>query len=198
MREHTKTNRAVLALVGLVLLGGGLLTLAADADLYRRWGLTPPADWPLTTPQSVLIPPADQARWAGQGWWWPTVIAALALLILLALTWLLSQHRRWRRRLPVPDTPRKAVSVNEHALDDALTTDLTTLPGARRTSARFSGPRTHPQALITLTLAPGITPDHILEDVSTAVERARESAGWDGLPSCVRLHVARHGPHRAE
>ncbi|MFE2498240.1 alkaline shock response membrane anchor protein AmaP [Streptomyces scopuliridis] len=199
MREHTKTNRILLALVGLVLLGGGLLTLAAGADLYRRWGLTPPADWLPTTPRNVLIPRADQARWADQGWWWPTVIAALALLTLLALTWLLSQHRRWRsRQLPVPDTPRKAVSVNDHALNDALTTDLNTLPGARRTRARVSGPPTHPQALIALTLAPGITPEHVLNDVSTAVEQARRSAGWDQLPSRVRLDVAHHGPHRAE
>ncbi|MFE4370376.1 alkaline shock response membrane anchor protein AmaP [Streptomyces sp. NPDC056835] len=199
MREHTKTNRILLVLLGLVLLGGGLLTLAAGADLYRRWGLTPPAGWPLTTPQDVLIPRADQARWADQAWWWPTVIAALALLILLALTWLLCRHRRWRpRQLPVAGTPRKAVSVNDHALNDALTTDLTTLPGTRRSRARVSGPPTHPQALIALTLAPGITPEHVLEDVSTAVERARQSAGWDQLPSLVRLDVSRHGPRRAE
>ncbi|WP_046494196.1 hypothetical protein [Streptomyces odonnellii] len=199
MRVPTKTNRVLLGLVGLVLLGSGLLTLTAGAGLYRRWGLTPPAGWPPATPHNVLVPRAEQARWTDQGWWWPTVIAGLALLVLLALVWLLSQHRRWRpRRLPVRDTPRKAVSVSDHALNDALAADLRTLPGTRRGRARISGPPTHPQALIALTLAPGSTPEHVLEDVSTAVEQARRSAGWDQLPSRVRLDVARHSARRAE
>ncbi|MEU5021009.1 hypothetical protein AB0G60_26910 [Streptomyces angustmyceticus] len=41
MREHAKTNRTLLALLGLVLLGGGLLVLADGADIYRRRHLEP-------------------------------------------------------------------------------------------------------------------------------------------------------------
>jgi len=199
MREHTKTNRVLLALVGLVLLGGGLLVLAGGADIYRRWNLTPPTDWPLTTPKDVLIPSADQARWADQGWWWPAAIAALALLMLLALLWLLSQTS-WRRprTLPVAGTPEQAVAVSDRVLADALAADLDLLPGTRRTQARIHGPTTRPQARIDLTLNPGSTPEQLLKDVRGAVERARRSAGWDELPTHVHLNVARHGPHRAE
>ncbi|MFE1958964.1 alkaline shock response membrane anchor protein AmaP [Streptomyces sp. NPDC059479] len=199
MREHTKTNRVLLALLGLVLLGGGLLVFAGGAGIYRRWNLSPPADWPLTAPQNVLFPRADQASWADQGWWWPSVIAALALLMLLALSWLLAQARRRRpRQLSVADTPRKAVTVSDHVVDDALTTDLNTLPGVRRARARVSGPPSRPQARIGLTLDLGSTPEQVLKDVRSAVERARRSAGWDELPTRVRLAVARHGSHRVE
>jgi hypothetical protein len=199
MRDHTKTNRVLLALLGLVLLGGGLLVLAGGADIYQRWNLTPPTGWPLTTPQDVLIPRADQTRWTDQGWWWPTVIAGPALLMLLALWWLLSQHRRRRpRRLSVADAPRETVAVVDHALSDALTADLDMLPGVRRTQARLLGPPTHPQARIALTLNPGGTPQQALKDLSGAVDRARRSAGWDELPTHVQLGFARHGSHRAE
>lgn len=198
MKAHSTLNRVLLSLLGLVLLGGGLLVLAGGADIYRRWNLSPPADWPLTAPQDVLIPSADQASWADQGWWWPTVIASLAVLMLLALLWLLAQSP-WRRArtMPVADTPDDAVAVSERVLSDALTTDLDHLPGARRTRARIHGPA-HPRARIDLTLDPGATPDRVLPDIRDAVERARRSAGWAELPTRVHLSVAGHGPHRAE
>ncbi|MGW2024460.1 hypothetical protein [Streptomyces decoyicus] len=60
MREPTKTNRALLALLGLVLLGGGLLVPAGGADIYRRLNLSPPTGWPLTTAHTILVPSADQ------------------------------------------------------------------------------------------------------------------------------------------
>jgi hypothetical protein len=199
MKDHTTTNRLPLALFGLVLLAGGLTVLTAGAGVYQRWNLTPPGGWPLTTPQVVLIPRAGQTRWIDQGWWWPTVIAGLALVMLLALWWLLSQARRHRaRRLSVRQTPGKSVSINDHALNNALTADLDTLPGVRRTQARLSGPPLRSQARITLTLDPDSAPKPVLKDLRDAVERARRSAGWDELPTRARLRVALHGPHRVE
>ena len=87
MRDPAKTNRAFLALLGLVLLGSGLQVLAGGADVYRRWNLPPPADRPLITPHSTLVAASDQARWTEMNWWWPASIAPLlALLMLPALT----------------------------------------------------------------------------------------------------------------
>ncbi|MGW3012827.1 alkaline shock response membrane anchor protein AmaP [Streptomyces sp. NPDC001219] len=198
MREHAKTNRTLLALLGLVLLGGGLLVLAGGAEIYRRRLLVPPAGWPLTTARDVLVPSADQTRWTGLSWWWPATIAALALLLLLALAWLLSQRRRHPRQLTVADSSEETVTVSNHALSDALTTDLTMLQGVRGGHALFYGDHTHPQARIGLTLGPGTSPEQILEGLHDAVERARRSAGWDNLPTRVSLSVARHSPHRVE
>ncbi|MFH8574046.1 alkaline shock response membrane anchor protein AmaP [Streptomyces sp. NPDC017993] len=198
MRDHTKTNRTVLALLGLVLLGGGLLVLAGGADIYRRWNLVPPAGWPLTASRNVLIPPADQTRWTDMSWWWPASIAALALLMLLALAWLLSQRRRLPRQLTVADSSEEAVTISNHALSDALTSDLNMLSGVRGSRALFYGPHTHPQARISLTLSTGTSPEQTLAGLYDAVERARRSAGWDNLPTRVDLSIARHSPHRVE
>ncbi|MEV5642307.1 hypothetical protein AB0L67_19365 [Streptomyces flaveolus] len=87
MTPRSALNRSLLACAGLVLLGGGLLILFAGFDLYRGHDLVPPAGWPLTVPADVLLGSADRAHWSSQGWWWPAVIAALALTALLAL-WL--------------------------------------------------------------------------------------------------------------
>lgn len=199
MREHATTNRVLLALIGLVMLGGGLVVLAGGADIYRRWDLTPPAGWPLTTPQSVLIPQADQTRWSNGSWWWPTVIAGLALLMLLALLWLLSQTPLLRNRnLPLSQTPQPGVAVRDDVLADALTTDLDLLPGTSHANASVQGPADHPRARIRLTLQPGTSPEHVLKDAGDAVERARRSADWEELSTHIHLDVARHSARRAE
>jgi hypothetical protein len=200
MREHATTNRVLLALIGLVMLGGGLVVLAGGADIYRRWDLAPPAGWPLTTPQSVLIPQADQASWSNGSWWWPTVIAGLALLMLLALLWLLSQTS-WRRNrdlLLVSHTAQSPVAIRDDVLADALTADLDLLPGTSHASASVHGSADHPRARIRLTLKPGSLPEHVLKDAGDAVERVRRSADWEELSSHIHLDVARHGARRAE
>ncbi|MFF3542039.1 hypothetical protein ACFYXD_09270 [Streptomyces platensis] len=94
--------------------------------------------------------------------------------------------------------PPLAVTVSNHALSDALTTDLNMLPGVRGSHALFYGKHTRPQARIGLTLGPGTSPEKILEGLHDAVERTRRSAGWDNLPTRVDLSVARHSPHRVE
>ncbi|MFE3881826.1 hypothetical protein ACFXPQ_02685 [Streptomyces lydicus] len=190
MREPTKTNRALLALIGLVLLGGGLLVLAGGADIYRRFHLMPPAGWPLTTAHNVLITSADQTRWTGRSWWWLASLAALALLALLALAWLLLQRRRRPRHLTVADSSQEGVTVSSHALSDALKTDLDTLPGVRGSHVFLYGPGSHPQARIALVLSPCTSPVQIWDGVHGAVDRARWSVGWSELRTRVLLSVA--------
>jgi hypothetical protein len=199
MKERSRTNRILLGLLGLVLLGGGLTVLAAAADIFRRWDIVPPQSWPLTGPQDVLVPLADQNRWAGQGWWWPTVISALAVLMLLALWWLLAQFLRHRARwLSTAGGSGLAVRIDDHVLDNALAADLGALPGVERARVRLTGTPATPHAQVGLTLTPDSTPSRVLDDVRNAVDRARRSAGWDELPARATLRVARHPAHRVE
>ncbi|TQF02971.1 alkaline shock response membrane anchor protein AmaP [Kitasatospora acidiphila] len=94
MVNRTTVNRVLLAVVGLVLLVGALLVLAGGFDAYHRLGVTPPSWWPLTSPHQPLLSNASRTRWRDRGWWWPAVVAGLALLVVLSVCWLAAQLRQ--------------------------------------------------------------------------------------------------------
>ncbi|MFF4398463.1 alkaline shock response membrane anchor protein AmaP [Streptomyces sp. NPDC001480] len=202
MTPRSALNRSLLALAGLVLLGGGLLVLFAGLDLYRRRDLTPPTGWPLITPDDVLLGSADRARWSSQGWWWwPAVIAALALAVLLALWWLLAQLRRRRPGvLPVGGPPpQDGVELRDRALSDAIAAEAGALPGVEHAAVHITGRPAHSRTHIRLTLTPEGAPIATLGALCEGPLRtARRSTGLPDIPTEVRLHVTRHKPHRAE
>ncbi|MGV9251533.1 alkaline shock response membrane anchor protein AmaP [Streptomyces sp. NPDC003697] len=195
-------NRSLLALTGLVLLGGGLLVLFAGFDVYRRLDLVPPAGWPLTTADDVLLASADRIRWSGQGWWWwPAVIAALAVIALLALWWLLSQlRRRHPGALPVGGAPpQEGIELRDRALSDAMAAEAGALPGVQHATVRITGRAARPRTWVRLTLTPGEAPGAALDALCEGPLRtARRSTGSPEMPTEVRLRVARHRAHRAE
>ncbi|MGW3132482.1 alkaline shock response membrane anchor protein AmaP [Streptomyces sp. NPDC001123] len=202
MTPRSALNRTLLALAGLVLLGGGLLILFAGLDLYRRHDLAPPAGWPLTTPADVLLGSADRARWSSQGWWWwPAVIAALVLTALLALGWLLAQlSRRRPGSLPVGGTPpQEGVELRDRALSEAIANEAGALPGVGHAAVLITGRPSRHRTRIELTLTPEGTPGATLGALCEGPLRtARRSTGLADMPTEVRLQVARHKPHRVE
>lgn len=202
MTPRSTLNRSLLALVGLVLLGGGLLILFAGLDLYRRHYLVPPAGWPLTTPDDVLLGSADRVRWSSRGWWWwPAVIAALALTALLALWWLLDQlSRRRPGSLPVGGTSLQGgVELRDRALGDAIAAEAGALPTVEHAAVRVTGRPAHHRTRVRLTLTPEGTPGATLGALCEGPLRtARRSTGLADMPTEVRLQVARHKPHRVE
>ncbi|MFF3987907.1 alkaline shock response membrane anchor protein AmaP [Streptomyces sp. NPDC001714] len=202
MTPRSALNRTLLALVGLVLLGGGLLILFAGLDLYRRHDLAPPAGWPLTTPADVLLGSADRARWSSQGWWWwPAVIAALVVAALLALGWLLAQlSRRRPGSLPVGGTPpQEGVELRDRALSEAIANEAGALPGVGHAAVLITGRPGRHRTRIELTLTPEGTPGATLGALCEGPLRtARRSTGLADMPTEVRLQVARHKPHRVE
>ncbi|MEV6834622.1 alkaline shock response membrane anchor protein AmaP [Streptomyces sp. NPDC051133] len=201
MTPRSVLNRTLLGLSGLVLLGGGLLIVAAGLDLYRRQDLAPPVGWPLTTPHDVLLSSADRARWSSQGWWWwPAVIAGLTLITLLALWWLLAQlRRRHPGGMPVGGTPpQESIELRDRALSDAIATEAGALPGVQQAKVRITGRSAHSRTHIALTLTPQGTPGAALNALCQGPLRtARQSTGSPAMPAEARLRVARHKPHRA-
>ncbi|MER6532250.1 alkaline shock response membrane anchor protein AmaP [Streptomyces sp. 900105755] len=202
MTPRSALNRTLLALVGLVLLGGGLLILFAGLDLYRQHDLAPPAGWPLTTPADVLLGSADRARWSSQGWWWwPAVIAALVVAALLALGWLLAQlSRRRPGSLPVGGTPpQEGVELRDRALSEAIANEAGALPGVGHAAVLITGRPGRHRTRIKLTLTPEGTPGATLGALCEGpIGTARRSTGLTDMPTEVRLQVSRHGPHRVE
>lgn len=159
MKTRSALNRTLLALAGLALLGTGLLVLTGGLDLYRRLDITPPDGRPYTTPGDVLLTDAQRTRWTGEDWWWPAVIAALGVVLVLALWWLYAQLRhRHPGGLPVGSPPVAGVRLNDHALAQALAEDCSRLPGVKDADAHLTGSAGSPRAHITLTLDPHTSP----------------------------------------
>ncbi|MCM2414902.1 alkaline shock response membrane anchor protein AmaP [Streptomyces sp. RKAG290] len=185
-------NRLLLGLAGLVLLclGGGVLAAAL--------GLSVPTWWPWSGKHDVLLSEADRTRWRSEGWWWPTVIAVLAVLVVLALWWLLAQLRRARLAEVLVDSgDGEGALLRGRALEGVLAGEAGALDGVARAQVRLTGKRSAPQARIRLRMEPHAAPQEALGRLSDeALAHARDSAGLAELPAEVRLKAVKHRAQR--
>lgn len=185
-------NRVLLGLAGLVLVcvGGGVLAAAT--------GLSVPSWWPWSGKNDVLLSEADRTRWRADGWWWPTVIAVLAVLVVLALWWLLAQLRRARLSEVLVDSgDGEGALLRGRALEGALAAEAGGLDGVSRAQVVLTGKRSAPRARIRLLVEPHAAPDEALGRLTDeALAHARDSAGLDRLPAEVRLRAVKHRAER--
>ncbi|MEV6757932.1 alkaline shock response membrane anchor protein AmaP [Streptomyces sp. NPDC051214] len=185
-------NRVVLGLVGLVLVVGGGSVLAVGL------GAPPPSWWVHDGKRDVLLSDADRSRWRDEGWFWPTVIAALAVLLLLALWWLVAQLRRRRLAEVLVETgDGEGALLRGRALEGVLVGEAESLEGVQRAGVFLTGRRNAPEARVSLLLEPQATPGEALHRLSTeALTHARDSAGLDRLPAVVQLRAVKHRAER--
>ncbi|MET9208040.1 alkaline shock response membrane anchor protein AmaP [Streptomyces bacillaris] len=185
-------NRILLALAGLVLIVVGGAVLAAGL------GAAVPSWWPWDGKADVLLSAADRGRWRDEGWWWPTVIAILAVLVVLALWWFLAQLRRGRLAEVLVDSgDGEGAQVRGRALENVLAEEAGEVDGVARAQASLTGRRTAPRARVRLLMEPHAAPARALNAVADgALAHARESAGLDELPAEVRLKAVKHRAER--
>ncbi|MCA1222265.1 alkaline shock response membrane anchor protein AmaP [Streptomyces sp. 8L] len=186
-------NRLALGLAGLVLLCAGGVVLAVG----EAWSV--PSWWPYSGPHDTLLSRADRYRWRGDGWFWPVVIAALAVLLVLALWWLLAQLRRARLPEVVVDSgDGEGARVRGRALEDVLERETEAHDGVARARALLTGHRRRaPAARMRVLLEPYAAPEETLDRVAgETLVHARDSAGLDSLPAEIRLRAARHRAER--
>ncbi|WP_330457021.1 alkaline shock response membrane anchor protein AmaP [Streptomyces sp. NBC_00820] len=191
MRGGT-VNRVLLALVGLLLLALGGSVLAVGL------GAPPPHWWIHSGPHDALLSAAERTRWRNAGWWWPAVIAGLAVLVLLALWWLASVLRRHRTAELLIDTgDGGSALLRGRTLEAAVAEDAARRQGVASATVVLTGRRTAPRARAWLRLEPDAAPEAALTDFTThALAHARESAGLASLPTEVRLKAVRHRADR--
>ncbi|TKA09816.1 alkaline shock response membrane anchor protein AmaP [Actinacidiphila oryziradicis] len=189
-----KLNRTLLALTGLVLLAAGLAVLVGGLDLQRRWGFTMPDEWPFDGPKDVLLSTSERTRYRNEDWWWPTVIAALGVVVVGALWRLLAQLRSRRLRQVFVDSGDGAGAVlRGRALEDVVIAEAEALDGVERARVALTGKRDAPRACIVLALAPYAEPGRVLDGLHFDVlESARTSAGLAALPAEARLRAVSH------
>ncbi|MET8325462.1 alkaline shock response membrane anchor protein AmaP [Streptomyces sp. NPDC005181] len=185
-------NRVLLGLAGLVLICGSGAVFAAGL------GLSVPSWWPWDGRTDVLLSEADRDRWRADGWWWPTVIAVLAVLVVLALWWFLAQLRRARLAEVLVDSgDGEGALLRGRALEGVLAGEAGTLDGVARAQVMLVGRRSSPQARIRLLMEPHAAPDEALGRLTDeALAHARDSAGLAQLPAEVRLRAVKHRAER--
>lgn len=185
-------NRVVLGVIGLVLVAGGGSVLAVGL------GASPPSWWVHDGKRDVLLSDADRSRWRDEGWFWPTVIAVLAVCLLLALWWLVAQLRRRRLAEVLVETgDGEGALLRGRALESVLVGEAESLEGVQRAGVFLTGRRTAPEARVSLLLEPHATPGEALHGLSAqALRHARESAGLARLPAEVRLRAVKHRAER--
>ncbi|KJK57284.1 hypothetical protein [Saccharothrix sp. ST-888] len=195
--SRAAVNRAMVAVVGLFLLVGGVLVLAGGFDLYGRLGLRHPGWWPLTSPDQPLVSVASRTRWTDRDWWWPTVIGVLVLLLAGALWWTFAQLRRSGPavlQLPAPDNGGVALRLRSRALEQAVEAETGDLPDVLGARVRLVGDQRRPLLRVVVRLRSSGRPDDLLERFHTGpLAHARTSLGLPDLPVDLRLRVATSG-----
>lgn len=191
---------AVLRIVNRVLIGitGLLLVAVGGPVLAVGLGARPPSWWIHGGPHDVLLSDAQRSRWRDAGWWWPAVIAGLAVLVLLGLWWLTAVLRRRRLAEVVVDTGDGAGALlRGRALETVLVGDAARLDGVAHAQATLTGRRTAPQARVWLQLEPDVDPGTALHHLATgSLTRARDSARLPSLPAEVFLRAVKHRAER--
>ncbi|WP_256639707.1 alkaline shock response membrane anchor protein AmaP [Streptomyces murinus] len=187
-----RLNRVLLALAGLILLALGGAVLAVGL------GVRPPTWWIHGGPHDVLLSHAERTHYRAADWWWPALIAALALLVLGALWWLTAILRRHRLAEIRVDTGDGAAAVlRARALESALAEEAATGSGVAHAQVRLRGRRKKPRARALLRLAPEVDPSTALADFTSGpLAHARASAGLAALPAEVRLGAVKHRAER--
>lgn len=185
-------NRVVLGVVGLVLLvlGGSVPAVGL--------GLDPPSWWIHHGRHDVLLDDKERTHWQGDGWWWPTVLAALAVLVLLALWWLTANLRRHRLSEVLVDTgDGEGAMLRGRALEGVLANEATELDGVSHAHVQLTGRRNAPETRVRLLLEPHVDPGTALNHLTAeALTHARNSAGLASLPAEVRMKAVKHRAER--
>ncbi|MFI2781988.1 alkaline shock response membrane anchor protein AmaP [Streptomyces sp. ALB3] len=185
-------NRVLLGLAGLVLV------VVGGAVLATGLGLSAPSWWPFDGRDDVLLSEADRTRWRDEGWWWPTVIAVLAVLVVLALWWFLAQLRRGRLSEVLVDSgDGEGALLRGRALEGVIADEAGALDGVSDAKAALTGRRTAPRARVRMLMEPHASPALALRGLAEgALTHARSSAGLDELPAEVRLRAVKHRAER--
>ncbi|MYS19112.1 hypothetical protein GA0115240_10491 [Streptomyces sp. DvalAA-14] len=191
-------NRVLLAFIGLVLLALGVAVLIGSLDLQRHWDFHLPSSWPFSGSKDVLLTRHDRRLYRHRDWWWPVVIAGLAVIFLVSLWWLLAQFRTRRmRQLRIDSGDGQGALISGRALENVLAAEAEAYEGVEWAGAVLVALHGQPQARLVLGLAPHATPVELVTGLDAEVlAHARTSAGLGELPTEARLRAVRHRASR--
>ncbi|MEU0535774.1 alkaline shock response membrane anchor protein AmaP [Amycolatopsis tolypomycina] len=179
LNRPARLNRALLALVGLVLLAAGGFAVATHFGAVR-----------VLAPDSPLVPGT-----ATPPTWTLYVTAAVAVVLgLLLLRWLLAQLARkpkshtWRFESD-PHTGRTELAASTAI--QPFTAEVATYPGVHAAHATLAGTRENPAVALVLSAEQDGDVAAIRDRIETeALPRLRTALDLDALPSTVEFRFS--------
>lgn len=185
MTAAPRRDRLVLAVVGLLLLAGGVLILLRSFGVF---GTGVARHRLLTDGQSRFF---DQRPWA-----WALVGAAGALVALLALRWLIAQLRSDRiGAFELEPDPRHGTTVlPAAAVTRALAEEIEGYRGVRSASARLLHDPRHPELLLRVNVEDRSSASAVRTRVEqAALPHAQQAVDLPELPTRILLRHVRAG-----
>ncbi|WP_165967003.1 alkaline shock response membrane anchor protein AmaP [Actinomadura sp. 7K507] len=180
-RRPAHLNRTGLALAGAVLAAAGGAGLARGLGAFGDGRASAP-----------VLTGGARGFAEDNGWFWPAVAAAVVVLALLGLAWLLAQARTGR--LPglalEPDAEVGTTRLSAKAVADAVEADIGEYPGVRKVRARLIGSSRRPELRLSIAYGQHADPAELRRRVQDeAVPRLRAALERDSLPTVVRLRL---------
>lgn len=179
--RSVRGDRFLVSLLGLLLLGGGVLTLLVGTGLLGAGRATRPVLDPIAL--DFLTGYLLAAR--------IVAIVLGVLLVVFGLSWALRALRPERKPdVVLDDSPDTGLTVTSGALADAVRADAETVSGVDRARARLVGGRNDPALRLTLWLRQGADLRAVWDDLDRDVlSRARAALGISSLPTAVRVEL---------
>lgn len=186
MTRHTAhVSRTGLVIIGLILLLGGGAVLARGLNASQSI---------LGSSHATLLTRA-QVRYPSQnGWVWPVVAAASAVIAVLALWWMAAQtSTRTVRRMPVePDRVHGTTVLRADAATGALADELESYPSVRSADAVLRGSSVTPGLRLAVTAENRTDPATLRTRIETeALAHLRTALELDTIPTVMRLQFSR-------
>jgi hypothetical protein len=171
-----RTNRAMLALFGLLLLAAGAAAMVASLG---RFGSS-------FAHQFLLVNRVGDYFSEQGAWLWPVIAGGCALIALACLRWILALLASTDRAGDITiggSTDQGATILRPAALINALTSEVSAYHGVDSANGRVIGSGRAPEIVLTVVTAPAAdlrALHHRIED--EAFTHARRAAGRDALP----------------
>jgi hypothetical protein len=190
MMHADRTSRALLGLLGLLLLAAGVAGLLAGTDVFGR----------TVDRRHLNANPVAGFIETNTVWFWPVAAVLGVVVAVLALRWLITVLMPAPRaaNIVVPgDRSAGGTTLESRAFSDALTTEVETYRGVRTARAWVDGTPTDPR----LNLAVGLDEDADLVALRHRVEaegltHARQALDRPDLPIRLEMTVTAHRSSR--
>jgi hypothetical protein len=177
-----RTNRAMLLLLAVLLIAAGLGSGAASLGIFGN----------VARHRRLMDNPVGHYIGSQGAWFWPVAAAAAAILVVLALRWLIALLFSTDRSgdLPIRSPGQKGrTTLAAGALTDAVAQEIETYLGVDSARARLIGNGLDPELVVTAALEETADLTAVRQRIETgALTHARSALDNPSLP--IQLHLA--------